>query len=157
MREASGLVQDGSRGGSFQEYVGFLAISAWNRGKVFACLPLGDGEERSIRLGVGVHEQFGEQVGVIAGVVVQDVGRQVAFSLGTFPVPEDRRQRSCELVPHRAQGVEPSTEIDRIDTDQGLRHLAPHRLPVRAGGVIIGEGTRCREHAHFARLGGIEN
>ena len=30
---ASGFVQEGSRGGSFHENVGFLAISAWNRGK----------------------------------------------------------------------------------------------------------------------------
>ena len=50
-----------------------------------------------------------------------------------------------------------ATEKDRIDSDQGLRHLATHRLPARAGGVVVRQGTRRREQAHVAWLGRIEH
>ncbi len=60
-------------------------------------------------------------------------------------------------APHRAEGVEPGTEKDRIDADQGLRQLAAHRLPARAGGIVVRKSTRRREQAHVARLGSIDD
>ena len=112
-RVASGFVQEGSSGGSFQEYVAFLASSAWNNGQDLFCLLLGDREEAQIRLGVGDHEQVGEPVGIVAGVVGQDVGRQRVFGLGAALVPEDRGERSGQLATHGTQGVEPGTRERR--------------------------------------------
>jgi hypothetical protein len=120
-------------------------------------MPQDDGEERRICLGIGIHEEIGDQVWVVAGVVGENVRRQGAFGLRTILVSEDRRQGSIQLAPHGAQGIEPRTKIDRVDTDQGLRHLAFLRFPARTGGVVIGEGTRCREQAHVARFGRVES
>ncbi len=57
----------------------FLASSAWRTGKTCSALLLGNREEAHVRLRVGDHEQFGKPVGVVAGVVGQDVRRQRMF------------------------------------------------------------------------------
>ena len=77
--------------------------------------------------------------------------------LGTTLLPEDTGERGREFRTHRAEGVEPGTEIDRVDRDQGLSHLAANGFPPGTGGVVTGKGTRCREQAHVARLGGVES
>ena len=75
-------------------------------------------------------------LGIVAGVVDQDIGRQSVFALGTALVPEDAGERSVEFRHARAKCVEPGTEIDRIDGDHGLSHLAAHRLPLGVFWVV---------------------
>ena len=84
-----------------------MASSAWKTGKTCSALLLGDREEAQIRLRVGDHEQFGEPVGIVAGVVGEDVGRQRVFGLGAVLVLEDRGERSRQLATHGTQGFEP--------------------------------------------------
>ena len=49
-----------------------------------------DREEAHVRLGIGDHKQLGQSVGVVAGVVGEDVRRQFMFGFGAFLVLEDR-------------------------------------------------------------------
>ena len=56
-------------------------------------LPLGDREEARKGFRVGIHEQIGQQVGIVRGVVGEDVGGQDVLGLGAGLVAEDRRER----------------------------------------------------------------
>jgi hypothetical protein len=42
---------------------------------------------------VRIHQEIGDQVGIVVGVVDEDVGRQRVYGFGTAPVPEDRGDR----------------------------------------------------------------
>ena len=66
-------------------------------------------------------------------------------------------KRSRQLASHGAEGIEPGTEIDGIDRDQGLSHLAAHGFPAWTLGIVSGQGTRRREQACVARLGAVED
>ena len=45
-----------------------------------------------------IQQQVGQEVGIIAGVVGQDVRRLRPFGFGTFPIPEDRGERGLNLL-----------------------------------------------------------
>ncbi len=132
MSVASAVVQEESTGGSFHESARFLAISARNRGEVTG----------SWYWAMAKHDAY------VLGSA--SMSRFAAFRWMAATEMWDR-------CPHGAEGVEPGAEKDRIDSDQGLRHPATHRLPAFTGGVVIGQGTRRGEQAHIPWLGRVED
>ena len=127
-RLASGFVHDGSSGGSFQANVAFFASSAWKTGKTCLGLLLGDREEAQIRLRVGDHEQLGEPVGVVAGVVGEDVRRQRVLGLGARLLTKIVLERARQLATHGAQGIEPGPRKTGL-TDTNASATLPPTVP----------------------------
>ena len=121
-------------------------------GKHLLGLPLGDREERQVRLRVGGHEQAGETVRVVGRVIGEDVGGQLVLGLGAA-LDEDPLERPREPAPHGAQRIEPVAEEDGIDLDQRLGHLAAELGPSGAVGVVERQGRRGGQEAGIARPG----
>ena len=101
----------------------FLASSAWKTGKTCSARFSATGKRLTIRLRVGDHEQFGKPVGIVAGVISEDVGRQRVFGLGAVLFLKDRGERSRQLAPNGTQGFDPGSKLDGIDRHQRLCHL----------------------------------
>ena len=62
-------------------FLRYLRLEQWQG---LCLLPLGDGEESRIRFGLSVHQEIGDQVRVVAGVVGKDAGRQGRSVSGRF-------------------------------------------------------------------------
>ena len=92
------------------------------RGESPGRLALYGREETHIRLVTGSHEQFGQHVGIVAGVVGEDGRGKVPFALGSPRVPEDRGQWSQKPLPDWAHGLDQRRVIPRIP-DHGRQEL----------------------------------
>ena len=115
-------------------------------------MPPGDGEEGGIRLAAGVHHEVGDQIGIVAGIVGQDVRRLGLFGFGAFLVPEDRGERGRQLTTRVTQVLEPIAEIDGIDRHQCLSHFAAFCFPLGVIWVVACQGAGCREQADIPWL-----
>src|SRR4051794_19015268 len=94
-----------------------------------------------MRLGVGVHQEVSDEIRIVAGVVGEDVRRQVMFRLGTTLVPEDGGERSRQPGSYGTQGIEPRTDKNRIDRHQRPSHLVAFCLPLRVVWIVARQGT----------------
>ena len=109
-------------------------------------LLLGERKEAGIRLRAGVHEQVGQQRGIVAGVVNQDGGGKGPFTLESAGVPEDARQGSQQSLPDGSQGLDQRRVIAGI-LDRGCEELVGDErrdaVPavLRLGGIGVGQGT----------------
>ena len=82
------------------------------------------GGETQIRLRFGGHEEFGDLVRIVAGVIGEDVGRHRLLGFGAILFPEDRDERSLsDLLRTGWRRIEPRTQKDRVDGHQLLGHL----------------------------------
>ena len=105
-------------------------------------LPLGDGEERRIRLGVGVHQQVGDEVADRRWRSRRGCRspRRVRTRDGSCPGRSRRAERSaCARTGRRASIQGP--EQERIDRHQRLSHLAAHGFPPGVIRVVARQGT----------------
>ena len=59
----------------------------------------------AIRRGVGVHQEVGDQIQIVAGVEGQDVDRLRPVGFGTIPIPEDRSERGRQLTSHGQSSI----------------------------------------------------
>ena len=80
----------------------------------------GHREDRGEGRRVGVHQQGGQQAGVVAGVIDQALDGPLAMVGGSLRVAEDCGQRRGEVPPQRAERVEPGA--GRSLLNQGFRH-----------------------------------
>ena len=69
---------------------GFLGKLGLENGQDLLGPLLGDREEARVRLRIGDHEQLGKPLRIVAGVVGEDVRRQLMFGLGAGLFLEDR-------------------------------------------------------------------
>ena len=68
-------------------------------------------------------------------------------------VPEDRGQRSHQLVLDGPEAFQPEAQEDRIHGNQLLHHRAARLVPAGVVGVIGGQGTRRPQPLLFVSLG----
>ena len=115
------------------------------------------GKNAPVRLGARIHEQVGDQLRVVTGIVGQDIGRQRAGRLGAVLVAENRGQRSRELGVNGPQGLEPGAQVDGTDLDHCLGRLTADLCPARILGIVECQAARGREQARIARLGRFEH
>ena len=99
---------------SLSGIVAFLAISDWKNGYDFLLPGSGQcGKRLKYAFGSAIHEQVGKPVGVVAGVVGQDVGRLRVFGSRSDACPGRSRRAGPSACHGRDAGLR--AKVPRID------------------------------------------
>ena len=111
------------------------------------CLGLDLGEEDRERLRGGVHEQVGQDAGLVAGIVGQDAGRQRPLGLRLARVAEGLGQRGDQPQAHGAERLDQRVVMAGVLEDRRQQPIGDelgYRIPAPgvAAGIGIRQGTR---------------
>ena len=110
----------------------------------------------------GVHQQVGQHVRLIAGVIGEDGRGEVTFALGSPGVPEDRRQWGQEPLPDGSQGLDQRRVVTGVLDHRCQKSVGDergHGVPavLVPGGSVIARAQAARKRFSGSAFGSSSN